>query len=119
MEEFAFEISQWFASTFVSKRILLKTFFADAPLADTGLNDKNENFSNTDNDLAFDMALDLFDDSIAEIMEEVEDAAENEDLKADQICQEILGLVNNDDDEKGAVDSDSEAGKCIIDILFF
>ena len=52
-------------------------------------------------------------------MKEVEDAAENENLKTDQICQEILALVNNDDDEKGAVDSGSEAGRCIIDFLFF
>jgi len=33
------------AFTFVSKRISLETFFADASLANTVLNDKNKNFS--------------------------------------------------------------------------
>ena len=35
----------------------METFFADASLANTALNDKNENFSNTDNDSTLDMAL--------------------------------------------------------------
>jgi len=90
-------------------------YFADSSmssLTDTVLNDKNNIFSNSDSDLASDLALDLSDDLVVQIIEAVEDDAENEDVGNDPTFQEILDLVN--DDERRAEDKDSEDGNSII-----
>ena len=70
-------------------------YFADSSmssLTDTVLNDKNNIFSNSDSDLA----LDLSDDLLVQIIEAVEDDAENEDVGNDPTFQEILDLVNGE-----------------------